>query len=395
VIANEPPVCQAVTAATLEDTPVDILLLASDPENDPLVYVITGGPSHGTVSLNGNVATYRPDPNYCGPDSFTFKAVDPAGLESSPCIVTIDVTGVPDAPVCSANTRATVCEDQPIQIILPAADPDVDSCLPETLTIVVVRAPANGTVTIAGDVATYQGNLNYNGPDSFTFQVTDMYGLMSGVCTVAITVMPGNDSPVGVIAVRPTLDLGPTVPGVNVVSPNNIGACVTLDATQSSDVDNDFSDLSFTWLVDGVVVGTGPVVSDVCVLVGDNTVTLIVNDGTSATGACDKPATSETVQMVTVLTRMEACEEMILQIYDSTIERKNKQPFIASLKNAGAAFERGSCGAGINMLEALIHKFEAQLKHDPDLQAQWIRQVRSIMEGLCEPLKCEGCAETE
>jgi hypothetical protein len=306
--------------------------------------------------------------------------------------VTITVDGVPDAPVC-AGASATGCEGRPVEIILSATDADIGLCLPEMLTFAVVTPPAHGTVTVVGNVATYTGSLNYNGPDSFTFQVTDMYGLKSGVCTVSLTVEAGNDSPVGVIKVMPTVDLGPSVPGIHVMSPNNIGACVTLDATQSSDIDNDFSDLSFTWMVDGVVVGTGPVLTDVCLLVGESEVKLIVNDGTSGMGPCDEPPTSETVQLVTVLTGMEATEELIMQIYDSTIERKNKQQFIASLKNAAAAFERGSFGAGLNMLEALINKFEAQLKANPDIQAQWIAEVRSIIAGLNAPVTCDGCTE--
>jgi hypothetical protein len=145
--------------------------------------------------------------------------------------------------------------------------------------------------------------------------------------------------------------------------------------------------------VDGVVVGTGPVLPDVCLLVGENEVKLIVNDGTTGTGPCDEPAVSETVQMVTVLTGSDAIEELIMQVYDTSIERKNKQPFIASLKSAAAAFERGSYGAGINKLEALIHKFQAQLKANPDIQAQWIKEVRSIIDGLNAPVTCDGCTE--
>jgi hypothetical protein len=390
-VTDQTPVCQAGAASVAEDAMVDIVLVATD--DDPvLTYAVATPPANGTVSIAGNVATYMPAANYCGPDSFAFVATDPCGHQSAPCTVAIEVTGVPDAPVC-ADTSVTVCEDQPIEITLPATDADLGMCLAETLTFAIVSPPANGTVTVVGDKATYQGNLNFNGADSFTFQVTDAFGLMSGVCTVSVTVQPGNDSPVGVIDVMPTIDLGPTVPGVLVVSPNNIGACVTLDATQSSDVDNDFSDLSFTWMVNGVVVGTGPVLADVCLLVGDSEVKLIVDDNTGASGACDEPAVSETVQVVTVMTGMDAIEELIMQVYASTIERKNKQPFIASLKNAAAAFERGSFGAGINMLEALINKFEAQLDGNPDIQALWIREVQSIIDGMSMPVDCEGCAE--
>jgi hypothetical protein len=338
--------------------------------------------------------TFQSAPNAFGQANVEVVLKDSGGTEnggidtSEPQSFVITVTPVNDPPACS-GVSLTVCEDQAADIILAGSDVDGDA-----LSGWIVDPPANGTVTVTGNVATYQGNLNYSGPDSFTFKVTDQAGAESGVCSVSVTVMAGNDSPVGVIEVRPTVDLGPTVPGVNVVSPNNVGACVILDATQSSDVDNNFSDLSFTWIVNGMVVGSGPVLADVCLLVGENEVKLVVNDGTSGTGACDKPAESETVQVVTVLTGMDAAEELINQIYDTMIERKNKQPFIASLKNAAAAFERGSFGAGLNMLEALIHKFQAQLKANPDVQAQWIKEVRSIIDGMSAPVNCEGCAET-
>ena len=182
----------------------------------------------------------------------------------------------------------------------------------------------------------------------------------------------------------PTVDLGPSVPGINVMSPNNIGACVTLDGTQSSDVDNAYSDLTFTWLVDGAPVGTGEVLTDVCLPVGEPAVTLIVSDGSD-----DGEATA----VVNVLTAADATEELILQVNDAVISRKNKQQFIATLKTATAAFERGSFGAGLNQFEALINKFEAQLKDDPELQEEWIRIVDEIVGGLSEPVTCDGCNE--
>jgi hypothetical protein len=343
--------------------------------------------------LSGDVATYTPAPNYCGPDSFAYIATDPCGNVSATAAVTIDVIGVPDAPVC-VGTSASTCEDVAVDITLLASDADIGSCLPEMLTFSVVTQPANGTVSISQNIATYKGNQDYNGADSFTFKVTDMYGLQSGACDVSVTVLPGNDTPVAVIEVRPLIDLGPSVPGINLLSANNIGACAILDGTQSSDVDNDFADLTFTWLVDGVVVGTGPVLEDVCLLVGDSDVTLLVDDGSGQPGDCDEPSEGQKTEVVTVITGMEACEEMILQIYETPIvSRKNKQQFIASLKGAAAAFERGSYGAGINKLEALINKFEAQLKNDPEVQALWIQQIENIIEGMSRPVDCEGCTD--
>jgi hypothetical protein len=110
-----------------------------------------------------------------------------------------------------------------------------------------------------------------------------------------------------------------------------------------------------------------------------------VDDGTDA---------GETTITVDVISGAEAAEELVLVINNTVIiSRKNKQQFIASAKSASAAFERGSFGAGINMLEALINKFNAQLKKDPEVQADWIKLTQSIIDGLSEPVTCDGCTE--
>jgi hypothetical protein len=344
------------------------------------------------VALNGNVATYTPALNYCGPDSFAFTATDPCGNVSTPANVAIDVLPVNDPPTCIGGS-ATTCEDEAVQIVLTGNDPDIGSCQAESLTFVLVDPPAaNGDVIIAADIATYTPDADYNGPDAFSFKVVDAAGAESGACTVDITVEPGNDPPVAVIEVMPTVDLGPNMTGVNVMSPNNIGACVTLDGTQSSDIDNDFEDLSFTWVVDDVVVGTGPVLTDVCLLVGENAVTLIVEYGIEE-GGCDELGIGEATEVVTVILGSDAMEQLTLLINAADVERKNKQPFLASAKNAAAAFERGSFGAGVNMLEALINKFEAQLKANENVQKDLIDVAQSIIDGMTEPVDCEGCME--
>ncbi len=55
-------------------------------------------PLHGTVAFAGLAATYRPDPGYAGPDSFTYLATDSAGyLDSAPATVSLTV-GPTDDP---------------------------------------------------------------------------------------------------------------------------------------------------------------------------------------------------------------------------------------------------------------------------------------------------------
>jgi len=61
--------------------------------------VIASNPAHGTLTLaaNGNF-TYQPEPNYFGPDSFTYRASD-GTTQSNPATVQITVLPVADTPL--------------------------------------------------------------------------------------------------------------------------------------------------------------------------------------------------------------------------------------------------------------------------------------------------------
>ncbi|WP_178861817.1 cadherin-like domain-containing protein, partial [Thiomicrorhabdus cannonii] len=74
-----------------------------------------------------------------------------------------------------------------------ANDSDLDG---DTITVQSVTQPAHGNVVIEGDgTVTYTPVANYNGPDSFTYTITDGQG-GTDTATVSITVNPQNDPPV-------------------------------------------------------------------------------------------------------------------------------------------------------------------------------------------------------
>ena len=191
-VRNEPPVAVDDMVTGMEDTSIVadsgfLLLNDTDLDGDPLTAVLASPPGHGTVVLSADGGfTYQPARNFNGVDSFTYVAND-GQADSAPATVTIIVQPVNDPPVCSAAS-ATTDEDVAVAITLPASDVDGD-----LLTYWIVSPPAQGTVALAGNVATYQGNLNHNGTDSFSFQVSDPWGAMSEVCTVSITIRPVND----------------------------------------------------------------------------------------------------------------------------------------------------------------------------------------------------------
>jgi gliding motility-associated-like protein len=109
------------------------------------------------------------------------------GNEASTTSVTVVEPN--EAPVAEDQV-VEVIEDTPKDIFLVATDPDGDD-----LTYTIVTPPQHGVLTGTGPNVTYTPNQDYNGPDSFTFQVSDGV-LLSNVATVTINVLPVNDAPV-------------------------------------------------------------------------------------------------------------------------------------------------------------------------------------------------------
>ncbi len=95
--ANHVPVAYDLVVKTKEDTPVGIILWATDQDGDPLTYEITSQPSHGKLEGSGQRWTYTPSRDFNGTDKFTYKAYD-GKLWSKDARVTIHVRKANDAP---------------------------------------------------------------------------------------------------------------------------------------------------------------------------------------------------------------------------------------------------------------------------------------------------------
>ena len=88
---NSFPVAQNLTM-TVDDGATEMELVATDSDYDALTFSIVDAPSMGTVTINGVIATYIPNENTDGTDSFTYKANDGIG-DSNIATVTVNING--------------------------------------------------------------------------------------------------------------------------------------------------------------------------------------------------------------------------------------------------------------------------------------------------------------
>ncbi|TLM70150.1 MAG: tandem-95 repeat protein, partial [Actinobacteria bacterium] len=147
--------------------------------------------AHGELAMLSNGRyIYVPAPDFCGTDSFRYRAYD-GGLYSAAATVTITVTPVNDAPVASAD--ATACdEDVPASGDVLANDTDADG---DELSASVVSGPAHGTLDLAlGGAYTYTPAADWYGIDGFAYAVSDGQG-GTDIGSVTIVVAAVNDAP--------------------------------------------------------------------------------------------------------------------------------------------------------------------------------------------------------
>jgi PKD repeat protein len=165
----------------------------------------------------------------------------------------------PDA----VDDAASVAEDGSVDVDVLANDADPDG---DTLAVVGVSDPANGTATVNTDgTIRYVPDADFHGTDSFTYTVSDGHG-GTDTATVSVTVTPVNDLPNAVLSVTPVTGATPLP--------------VSADGSGSSDVEGP---LTYVWTFGDGGTASGPTAPHTYTSPGTYTVTLTVTDGDGAT----------------------------------------------------------------------------------------------------------------
>lgn len=104
-VPNQPPAAESQSITISPNQTVDITLVGSDPDLDPITYIVTSFPSNGILSgvlpsgevILGSIVTYTPNQNYVGDDSFTFITND-GELDSVVAVVTVTMDAMGNEP---------------------------------------------------------------------------------------------------------------------------------------------------------------------------------------------------------------------------------------------------------------------------------------------------------
>ncbi|MGH3861834.1 Ig-like domain-containing protein, partial [Actinokineospora sp.] len=177
-------------ASTAGPTVLDVLANDTDVDGDPLTISAVGSPACGAVMNNSTSLTYTPTPSAsdCA-ESFTYTASDGLGGMDT---ATVSFTVLGNAPPTAADDASATNEDAFVDINVLANDTDSDG--PSPLSISGFTQGANGSVANqGGGVLRYTPSPNFNGMDSFTYDVTD--GVSTDTATVNLTVTAVNDPP--------------------------------------------------------------------------------------------------------------------------------------------------------------------------------------------------------
>ncbi len=199
------PIAVDDLVGTLEDTPIQIDVLANDLAVglaiDPTTVELVTLPTLGSATAHPvtGIITYAPNSQASGADVFTYRVRDAGGAVSNVATVTLGVISVPDPPIVFDDV-GVVEEDGATAIVVLANDLTQPGDAIDVTTVTIVDPPSSGIALVdpVTGVVGYSPVANFNGPDFFRYTVTSVAGVVSDPGRVDIFVVPVNDAPVAV-----------------------------------------------------------------------------------------------------------------------------------------------------------------------------------------------------
>ncbi|MDL0431355.1 Ig-like domain-containing protein [Marinobacter sp. TBZ242] len=200
-VGNQAPEADNDSATLDQNTRVALDVLANDLDqegrlNPASVRVITQ-PAHGhaSVETSTGAVTYEPEPDYTGPDSFTYVVEDEFGGESNAATVSLSV-GPAGLPPVTRGDVATVAPGGTVALAPLANDRAAALGVALNLqSVELVLSPHFGTVQWVDGELTYTAAEEFQGVESLAYTVADANGVRSAVTHLFINVADGAAAP--------------------------------------------------------------------------------------------------------------------------------------------------------------------------------------------------------
>jgi VCBS repeat-containing protein len=129
------------------------------------------------------VFTYTPNANFNGADSFVVTVTDKAG-DTATQTVTVNVAAVNDAPVAVADAEVSVVVGNAVLIDVVANDTDVEG---SAVTLTGTPSATQGVVSISGGKLSYIAPVNYTGPVTIAYTITDGTAMVAASQSVVVS----------------------------------------------------------------------------------------------------------------------------------------------------------------------------------------------------------------
>jgi hypothetical protein len=186
---NHSPVLSPIGNKTIdENATLNIILTATDEDNDPLIFVISPLPNGATFNAITQTFSWTPSYSQSGTYQITFKADDGYGGISSETI-DIVVNNKNGAPILTLIDNKIIDEGSTLTFSISSTDPDGD-----TLTYSTSSLPNGATFNATTRTFSWTPTYTQSGTYLATFSANDGHGGIDSK-TITITVNNVNRSP--------------------------------------------------------------------------------------------------------------------------------------------------------------------------------------------------------
>ena len=195
---NSPPTAGTDSISTPVNTAVNASFIASDPDNDTLMFSVIQAPSLGSLSITNRATgefSYTPNPDIAGTDTVTFVAND-GKSNSNLGVITLHILALLSAnnDAYSVNEGDTLIASESSGVVV---NDEISGSGNVTVSLVTAPVFASEFSLDADGSFTYQHDGSENFSDTFVYSIKNSVGSNSSA-TVTISITPLNDAPAAI-----------------------------------------------------------------------------------------------------------------------------------------------------------------------------------------------------